>query len=184
MMYVWIRAIRHRSQKLFLTLEARDWLIRSLISNMRWNFLMSFLIFCKRKSFVCHQKKKQEKLRDISFETIGQSKARKIRTPPEPLIHGANQKDCSSRGHEKTFNKEQSLHLCSSLFRKWTLKSLLLHEGNKVFGTNTRYKDWPPGPSTFISSSERRLGGLGLHRSWQNWSKAWRWRSLPWNDQI
>lgn len=125
-----------------------------------------------------------EKLRDINFETIGQSKARKIRTPPEPLIHGANQKDCGSRGHEKTFNKEQSLCLCSSLFRKWTLKSLLLHEGNKVFGTNTRYKDWPPGPSTFISSSESRLGGLGLHRSWQNWSKAWRWRSLPWNDQI
>ena len=28
-----------------LTLDARDWLIRSLISNMRWNFLMSFLIF-------------------------------------------------------------------------------------------------------------------------------------------
>lgn len=64
----------------------------------------------------------KEKPRDISFETIGQSKARKIRTPPEPLIHGANQKDCGSRGHEKTFNKEQSLCLCSSLFRKWTLK--------------------------------------------------------------
>ena len=37
---------------------------------------------------------------------------------------------------------------------------------------------------TLISASVSRVGGLGLHSNEQNWSKAWRWRSFPWNDQI